>query len=572
MGFISRLIDVPSTDPEGARRGRLLNILLLGTFVLVVVGLILTALVDVSGIYEDTALIYMGGAVMLVGLAVIFAINRRGWVTVAAALFVLVFIVVLTFDDPEQVVNGRSLFLFAIPILMASVLLQPYAGFVAAAIISLVNIAIGLNAQIVPNLIAILGFWAIAMVSWLSARSLERALEDIRLINRELDERVVERTQDLAAALAREHAEANRREAILESIADGVVVFDLHETAVVANRALGQLLAQPVSQVVSRSIGEIMDGRVSRTEQEVVLDLLRAKEINRPPMKLTWDNKILSVSFAPVRDSSGQVSGTVAVFRDFTREAEIDRMKSDFVSIASHELRTPLTSIRGYIDLVTQETSGPINDQQRDFLHIANNNVDRLQDLVRDLLDVSRIESGRVDLDVQLVSLDSMLDTAVTSVRQQFDERGLTLNLDIPDKMPSVFADPNRIIQVMVNLLSNAYKYTLEGGATLTARQVENTVEIEIRDTGLGISEEDQEMLFTRFFRAGSHEVRRQAGTGLGLSITKSLVEMHGGQIWVDSKLGVGTTVTFSLPLPAGLSPKVKPAPERSALARTSAD
>lgn len=556
LEFISTLFDVPSTDPEEARRGRLLNVLVAFTAVIVILGLIATYIFDVTGQESEAAILYQAGIVMLIGLVVIYLINRywSGWV--ASSLFLLIFVIVLAFDNPVEVVNGRTLFLFAIPVLMGSIVIRPIASIIVAFLVTAVIIIVAAFNDLTPNIIGALGLLAIGFLAWLSARSLERALEDIRTINRDLDRRVNERTQDLASALAREHGEASKSQTILESIADGVIVFDSDDKAIIANPASSRLLNLPNDEIVGRRIEAVMSNRVSQTNQSLVMDMLRNKAINRPPMKLDWGEKTLSMSLAPLQSIEDGSTGTVAVFRDFTREAEIDQMKSDFVSIASHELRTPLTSIKGYLDLVIQGAAGELNNQQQDFLQVAKNNTDRLHELVRDLLDISRIESGKIDLDVQLLSVQETINSAVKSVQNQFEERGLYLKVNLSDNLPQVFADPNRITQILLNLLSNAYKYTPEGGATVFARHTNNAVQIDIADTGLGISEEDQEKLFTRFFRAESAAVRKQSGTGLGLSITKSLIEMHGGEIWIESELDQGTTTSFTLPLPAGLTTK----------------
>jgi len=247
---------------------------------------------------------------------------------------------------------------------------------------------------------------------------------------------------------------------------------------------------------------------------------------------------------------AGEVIGTVGVFRDFTREAELDQMKNDFISIASHELRTPLTSIRGYLDLVLMGAAGPINQQQHDFLQIVHENTDRLHELANDLLDISRIESGRAELDVAVVSPRTLIDEVSTLFRNQFEAKGLDLVIDTPDDLPEILADPTRLTEVLRNLVSNAYKYTREGSVTIRARVADGFILIDVQDTGIGISKSDMEKLFTRFFRADDPLVREQSGTGLGLNIAQSLVEMHGGRIWAESEVGVGTTFTVALPLP----------------------
>jgi PAS domain S-box-containing protein len=553
MEILSRLLDVPSIDPDDARRRRLLNILLASTTVITLLGLVVTFVYDLLDLEPGANTLYQGGGVMIAGLLIIFLINRYwlGWV--AAALFLLLFIAVFTFDSPHEVVQGRTLFMYAIPILMASVILRSYASLLTAALVNVVITVIAIQAGLTPNAVAGLAFFLIGLVSWLAARSLERALNDVRTINRELDQRVADRTQDLAEALAREHSEASQNQAILEGIADGVIVFDGEGRAIIANPAIGRLLDKAMDKIVGANIQELMPDDVGAADRELITYLLHDTGSRRPGIKIGWGARTLSVSFAPVRGIGQEAIGTVAVFRDFTKEAEVDRMKSDFVSIASHELRTPLTSIKGYLELVMMGAGGPVNEQQATFLRVARDNADRLYELVDGLLDVSRIESGRIELDVKLIALAEIIDLAATTLQKQFEDRGLALKLDIEPNLPQVLGDPGRISQVMFNLMSNAYKYTPEGQVTVRAYQKENAIHVNVIDTGLGISAKDQEKLFSRFFRAGDAAVRQQPGTGLGLNITKSLIEMHGGQIWVESEPGQGSAFNFTLPLPAGL-------------------
>lgn len=555
--FLSYLVDIPSEDPDERRRSRLLNLLLLSLSVLTFLTLLVTILVSIADVqnWATNSTVLVGSGAGLLSFAVIYVINRRGLSWLASTLFLLVLIAIISFteSDPKEVVDGRTLFLFAIPILTASVILRSYASFFAAGIITVILVSIALYTGLVPNLVALVGFYALALLSWLSARSLERALEDVRAINRELDQRVDERTRDLTEALAREHAEANKNQAILEGIADGVIVFGNDGKAVVANPAIGHLLGKDAGDFLGRDIAELMAGDVEPADQQMVDGLLRETDSYRSSVKFEWADKTLSVSFAPVHDMRGAVTGTVAVFRDFTREAEVARMKSDFVSIVSHELRTPLTAIKGYLELILMGAAGPVSKQQASFLEIARANTERLHILVSDLLDLSRIESGKVELEVKVVSIPQLVDQVSTTLQKEFADRGMTLTTDVPDDLPEIFGDPGRIMQILTNLLSNAYKYTREGGATVRARVEDSFLRIDVIDTGVGISAQDQALLFTRFFRAEDDLVRQQTGTGLGLNITKSLVELHGGEIRVASELGKGSTFSFTLPLPEGL-------------------
>jgi PAS domain S-box-containing protein len=558
MSVLDQLLNVRSVDPEDARRRKLLNILLFGvgagTILALAAVLVATAFGLPIGEEEEVRRLHMSIGVALVGILAIFLINRYGAGILASSLFLLLLTAAFAVgDEVPQVADGRSMFLFAIPILMASVLLRPYASFIMAAVVNVLLAALAVAVlRIGLQVPAMLGFFAIALVSWLSARSLERALAALRRTNLELDQRVDERTQDLAEALAREHAEASKGQAILTSIADGVIVFDGSGAATIANPAIGRILDRPADEIAGSDLESLMGEAVDADDRELIAGLLRRREKHRSSVKFDWGAKTLSVTFAPVRGAREDV-GTVAVFRDFTREAEVDRLKSDFVSIVSHELRTPLTSIKGYLDLVIMGAAGAFNKQQESFLKITRDNAERLHELVSHLLDISRIEAGKLDLDIQVVSLPKVIEQTAGGLQKEFEDRDLTLTVDIPPSLPETFGDPNRISQILDNLLSNAYKYTVEGGATVRVRVVQDALQIDVVDTGVGIAQEDREKLFTRFFRAEEAMVRQQPGSGLGLNITRSLVELHGGEIWVESEPGKGSTFSFTLPLPVGL-------------------
>jgi signal transduction histidine kinase len=258
----------------------------------------------------------------------------------------------------------------------------------------------------------------------------------------------------------------------------------------------------------------------------------------------------LQLVSTPVRSEDGQFLGRLYVFRDVTNEREVDRMKTQFVSMVSHELRTPLTSIKGFIDLILEGEVGDVPNEQAEFLQIVRNNADRLVSLVNDLLDVSRIDSGKIHLQPAPVALDPLIREVSESLRSHLREKGHTLSLDLPDALPPVLADRDRLVQILGNLLSNANRYTPPGG-TIVVRAAANVrqVRIEVEDTGIGLSPEEQQQVFSRFFRARNRATQEAGGTGLGLAITRALVELHGGTIEVQSTPGQGSTFSFTLPM-----------------------
>ena len=230
---------------------------------------------------------------------------------------------------------------------------------------------------------------------------------------------------------------------------------------------------------------------------------------------------------------------------------EASRAKTQILSTATHELKTPLTSIIGYIDMILtrQDRVGALNERQQRYLQTAQTNSYRLKSLVDDLLDISRIESGALELTPAELELWPEIEEIVTGMQTQINDKNIEMVLDIPQEISPVLADKLRLAQVMTNLLSNACKYSPEGSrVTVRAREEETGIRIDVSDTGIGISPEDQESLFTKFFRADNSSTREVSGSGLGLYITKHLIEAHGGHIWATSQIDRGTTFSITWP------------------------
>lgn len=226
-----------------------------------------------------------------------------------------------------------------------------------------------------------------------------------------------------------------------------------------------------------------------------------------------------------------------------------DKAKSQFISVASHELKIPLTSIRGYADLIRRGTVGPVTEQQVIFLDTIRDNVDRMSNLVSDLADISRIETGQLKIEITEVSLTDCVRETVVGLRPQIEAKRQILSLDLPDGMPLVLVDRARLIQILTNLLSNANKYTPEGGDLMVSAQVEvESVRVSVQDNGIGLSETDQSKLFLQFFRSDEPAVREETGWGLGLYVTQRLVELLGGEIGVESEIGKGSIFWFAVP------------------------
>ncbi len=560
--WIGKLLTVRSDDAELVRRGRLLGILLLGTLSATVVVSIVHGFDFVASGFSRAATVHLltDLAVFAVLLGML-RLNQNGRTTLASYTALVLLIVgapALEFGD-----LGRLALLYIIATGAASFFIQPRASFVSAALSGLgYTIAFITTHSTDYNYFLVVGLFMLALGTWLAATSLENALRQVHQRAEELDRRVTERTRDLTETLQREHAEAATTQAILKSVGDGVIVFDHAWHAVVVNPAACMIIERHETDVLGKSVVRIMGKAVSPDDQAIICSLIDGQGSTHTTLKIVWGNKTVSLSFAPIKLPSTNRRGAVVALRDVTREAEVDKMKSEFVSMVSHELRTPMTAIKGYVDLLSTGSAGDVTEMQRNFLSIIKTNTDRLNEMVAELLDLSYIEAGKMQMHYEAVTVGQIIHDVAAMLQKGFDDRDVYLRLDIPDTLPQVLSDPGRLAQIITNLLSNALKYTFEGRVDVTARLVGNDVQVDVTDSGIGMTERDQAQLFTRFFRASTARAREIPGTGLGLAITRSLIQMHGGRIWVQSVLGQGSTFSFALPaLPSPLADMTPVAP-----------
>jgi len=351
-----------------------------------------------------------------------------------------------------------------------------------------------------------------------------------------------------------------RLRVVLDSALEGILLVDRERRVVWGNQAYAEAFGSgSVDEVIGREWSDI-----DRTAGRVLADesayLARVEEIYKDETLAVANEDVelrepsqrtLSMTSVPVGDHDGSYLGRLWVFRDVTSERAADRAKSAFVSMVSHELRTPLTSVTGFVDLVMDGAAGPVSDDVARLLRTALSNGERLEALIGDILEVSRLESGPV-MDLQELSLASVTAQVADSLSGEFEKRKLTLVLDVPESLPPVWADRGRMAQVLMNLLSNTYRYTPNGGrVTVTGRWGKDrpeVVELSVADTGVGIPEEYHDRIFERFVRVDSGRPRPAGSTGLGLSITKTLVELMGGSVVVDSAEGAGSIFTVTLP------------------------
>lgn len=384
----------------------------------------------------------------------------------------------------------------------------------------------------------------------------------VAINNAHLYELIRDQAERLGSMLRREQEDASRSQAILEAVADGVLVTGSNNRISFINQSAENILSLDSGRVLGQSLDVFggLFGKSAGTWMQTIRDWSESpgayQQGDTYAEQIDLENgRIILVHLAPVI-LQNDFLGTVSIFRDITHEVEVDRLKSEFVATVSHELRTPMTSIRGYVDVLLMGAAGALNENQIHFLSIVKNNTERLNILVNDLLDVSRIESGHVTLSPQALDLREVAEDVIGDVlrRSQEENKPMALSLEAPKKLPRVYGDAERVRQVLGNLVDNAYHYTPENGTITVEIQPLNgghEVQVDVKDNGVGISLEDQERVFERFYRGEHPLVLATPGTGLGLSIVKQIVDMHKGRIWMKSSgvPGEGSTFSFTLPV-----------------------
>jgi PAS domain S-box-containing protein len=372
---------------------------------------------------------------------------------------------------------------------------------------------------------------------------------------------ITDQADQLGAALQSQQEEAAKNRAVLESIADGVLVLDHNGRVLLVNPATEELLGISGMALVGEHFRHMLglgETPVHRELAQALYSELRSRlesgwdsaTVQESSVRLKAGTKVLSVNVAPLIVTLGGAPGVVAALRDISREAEVERIKNEFISTVSHELRTPMTSIKGYADLLFLGMAGGLTDTQQEFLRIIKSNADRLTALVNDILNISRIETGRMRLTIEPLDLGELISQAVVSFQEQYRDKGVNLIWEEVEGLPKIRGDATRVTQVLNNLLANAWQYTPRGGrVTVSVRPKDGFLQVDVDDTGIGISPSDVGRIFDRFYRADHPIVQEAEGTGLGLSIVKMFVEMLGGEIWVESEVDVGSTFSFTLPL-----------------------
>jgi PAS domain S-box-containing protein len=382
----------------------------------------------------------------------------------------------------------------------------------------------------------------------------------IALSNSELFNLIRDQSERLGGMLREQQIEASRSRAILEAVADGVVVTDAKNCITLFNVSAERILDLKSSQVVGQSLEQFsgLFGHAARhwmqTIREWTKDPTVYKEGQTYAEQISLDNdRVVAIHLAPVIWRNAFL-GTVSIFRDITHEVQVDRLKSEFVANVSHELRTPMTSIKGYVEIMLMGAAGELTPQQTHFMQIVRSNIQRLGVLVNDLLDISRIETGRVTLSIQSLDLQEIAEDVISDIqrRSQEENKPMEFSIEAAEELPRVKADQERIRQVLGSLVNNGYAYTPENGRVIIKmHSLDDEVQVDVQDNGVGILIKDQPRIFERFYRGEDPLVLASSGNGLGLAISKTIVEMHQGRIWFYSKgiRGEGSTFSFTIPV-----------------------
>lgn len=334
---------------------------------------------------------------------------------------------------------------------------------------------------------------------------------------------------------------------------DGIVITDRETRIKDVNAAYEALTGYSRAELIGLKTNFLKSGLTPLSTYQEMWQQLNQKGkwvgelLNRRKDGSLWYSYL---SITRILDDQGQVAAYVGIARDVTQYREQERLAAEFAAAVAHELRTPMTSIKGALGLLLGGAAGPLTPEAREMLEIALNNSDRLVRLINDILDVTRLETGKMAMKREPVEVSQVVQQAAAELAAYAGERGVKVALDLAPNLPRAMADPDRLEQVLVNLLSNAIKFS-ESGTTVTVRTSRRRKQlwIQVIDQGRGIPRDQLLRIFEKFHRVESPGARRIPGTGLGLAICKEIVEAHGGHIWVESELGKGSVFTFTLPV-----------------------
>jgi NtrC-family two-component system sensor histidine kinase KinB len=349
-----------------------------------------------------------------------------------------------------------------------------------------------------------------------------------------------------------------RDSTLLESLTEGLIAIDEHTNIVLINDQAVQLLDLKDKESVTNLPFNHAVVTYDEKDQAVAaiqtpaVSALQTSQVTNGVFGYRKQNKakiLLNISASPFI-LEGKVAGAIMIIRDVTKEKEVDRMKTEFISLASHQLRTPLSAIRWFTEMLLNGDGGELNQEQKEFAQNAYDSTERMIQLVNGLLNISRIESGRIIVDPHPTDLHELVNGIINDLKAKTEEKQQTLIVSAHQDLPKVMLDPHLIGQVYMNLLTNAIKYTPKNGEiTVFISKKDNQIVSQVTDNGYGIPKDQQGKMFQKFFRATNIAKFETDGTGLGMYLVKAIIESSGGKIWFESEEGKGTTFWFTLPM-----------------------
>jgi len=382
--------------------------------------------------------------------------------------------------------------------------------------------------------------------------------EKVTIVKKELTEKygkLVEEKSQAAAESQRKFkatlSEKKQTEAIVRSVAAGVIVVNNNGEVLLMNPAAEKLLNTTREQKEGKSLTE------GATDEQLFSMAKKASLDGETDIEIDGNEdtkKILRSSSSVIEDENGKTVGMVTVLNDITKQKELDAMKDQFLSNVTHELRNPIGAIKQSISVILEETAGPITEPQKKFLSNAKRNLERLGALIDDILDLARLEAKKMEIKLQPTVIATIVNEVCQTLDAWIKNKDISLVKNIQENLPEIDIDPDRIIQVLMNIISNAIKFTPKGGTITLGAQLLNNVdqmEISIADTGVGIPKGDLSKIFGKFQQAKNRSSGDKSGTGLGLAIALEIVQLHNGEISVDSEEGKGTKFIISLPITA---------------------
>lgn len=346
----------------------------------------------------------------------------------------------------------------------------------------------------------------------------------------------------------------SRLRVMVNRLLDGVMTTDAEKKIVLANPAFLTMVGYSAGDVEGKSVEEVVPSAAILESINEVLAMPEhtiaesSREVTLPAAEGEND-RIISVHCSPFRNRTGQILGTTTVLHDITAVKEMDRMKSDFVSMVSHEIRSPMNSLLAQIKIILDGLAGEVTEKQRHILERASGKINNLVNLVSELLDLARIEAGAIGREIEDLNIEELLQEQIEFHHAGAAEKNIAIEYRPESQLPHIQADRQGIDEVITNLLSNAIKYSPENSKIVVSAKVDDDLVVQVSDTGYGIPEEDLAQIFNRFHRVKDKNTREIHGTGLGLAIVKSIVDAHQGSIKVESKIEHGTTFTVRLPL-----------------------